>query len=586
MEGARAGASGQGDWLWVTPEKGATLQYGKLHAYDADGVALPSRLEVKPGGKGLRLLTDVQGARFPIVVDPFIQQQVLSAFDGAANDNFGYSAALNSAGDIAIFGAYQKTVNGNTKQGAAYVFTRNGTVWSQQQILTDTTTGAVNDYFGYSVALNGPGDTAFIGAQNKTVGINGAQGAAYVFTRSGAVWSQQQIFTDTAGAGSDGFGRAVAVNSAGDLALIGSPFKAINGNSAQGATFVFSRNGAIWSQQQILTDTTTGAGGDLFGYSVGLNSAGNIGIIGAINKNVNGNMFQGVAYIFTRTGTTWNQQQVLSDTITGASNDRFGWSVALNSAGDTALIGATFKKIGTNNLQGAAYVFSWNGATWSQQQRLTDSAGAFIDYFGYSVALNGAGDTALVGSYGKDNMGAGLVFTRTGTVWNQSQVLTDSTSVALDTQLGRSVALNGVGDFAVIGAPNKQIGANNSQGAAVTYSLCNTLLVTNTTDDGTGTVCGTFSFALTQSAGVTITFALSQGSTISFTNMLSPTVKNGVTIDGGAGITLDGNGMSGDGLQLQGSDILINLTIRKFAGRQLVTLGRGNKLQRVIVQKT
>jgi hypothetical protein len=133
-----------------------------------------------------------------------------------------------------VIGAYAKAAGANTFQGAAYVFTRSGTVWSQQQKLT-ASDGSNSDLFGYSVSVSV--DTVAIGAWQKTVGANNAQGAAYVFTRSGTVWSQQQKLTASDGAASDQFGVSVSVN--GNTVVISANTKAVGANSAQGAAYVF-----------------------------------------------------------------------------------------------------------------------------------------------------------------------------------------------------------------------------------------------------------------------------------------------------------------------------------------------------------
>ena len=109
---------------------------------------------------------------------------------------------------------------------------------------------------------------------------------------------------------------------------------------------------------------------------------------------------QGAVYVFTRSGSTWSQQQELTASD-GAANDHFGYSVALSADGNTALIGAYDKTIGNNYEQGVAYVFTRSGSTWSQQQELTASDGAAKMHFGYSVALSADGNTALIGAYEK-----------------------------------------------------------------------------------------------------------------------------------------------------------------------------------------
>ena len=122
---------------------------------------------------------------------------------------------------------------------------------------------------------------------------------------------------------------------------------------------------------------------------------------------------------------------------------------------------------------------------------------------------------------------------------------------------------------------------------------CISLVVTQISDDGTGTTCGSFSYALAQSVGtastpVTITFALSSGNTITFTGALSQTVKQHVVIDGSSNmvignniVVLNGNGVASAGLRLEGKDTLKNLTVEHFGGTQIITLGPGNRLMRV-----
>jgi hypothetical protein len=173
-----------------------------------------------------------------------------------------------------VTGAYNK----NSGEGAAYVFVRSGTAWSQQKELT-ASDAAAGDLFGLSVALSG--STALIGAHGK----NSNTGAAYVFVRSGTAWSQQKKLTASDGAADDFFGGSVALD--GQTAVIG----AIGGNSGGGAAYVFARSGTAWSQQAELT-ASDAAHDDSFGGSVAL--SGKTAIIGAHNKNAGA----GAAYAF------------------------------------------------------------------------------------------------------------------------------------------------------------------------------------------------------------------------------------------------------------------------------------------------
>jgi hypothetical protein len=326
-----------------------------------------------------------------------IQQAQLSAADGAAQDYFGTSVALD--GDTALVGAPEDDIGANGNQGSAYVFARSGTTWSGQAQLI-AADGAAEDYFGYSVAL--AGDTALVGAPYDRVGGNAAQGSAYVFARSGSSWTQQQQLTAADGAAEDNFGYSVAL--AGDTALVGAPYDRVGGNAAQGSACVFTRSGTTWSGQAQLT-AADGAALDHFGTSVAL--AGETALVGAYYDDVGGNADQGSAYVFTRSGTSWSGQAQLS-AGDGAAEDYFGTSVAL--AGETALVGAPYDVIGSNAAQGSAYVFvldrvaptttatltpaanaaGWNNATVTLTLTAADSGGSGLDRTYYRFGSGGA----------------------------------------------------------------------------------------------------------------------------------------------------------------------------------------------------
>ncbi len=390
----------------------ATARISGLVAYDAAGRALPGRFALH--GDELLLQVDDAGAQYPLVVDPFVQQAELTASDGAAGDQFGFSIALSGDGNTAVVGAFGHTVNGNVYQGAAYVFTNSGGNWSQQAELS-ASDGAAGDWFGDSVALSGDGNTAVLGASGHAVNGNQIQGAAYVFTNSAGSWSQQAELTASDGVYDDEFGISVALSSDGNTALVGALFHTVNGNTNyQGAAYVFANSAGSWSQQQELT-ASDGAGGDLFGNSVTLSSDGNTALVGAYAHTVNGNRYQGAGYVFTNSAGSWSQQAELTASD-GVYDDEFGISVALSSDGNTALVGALFHTVnGNTNYQGAAYVFANSAGSWSQQQELTASDGAGGDLFGNSVTLSSDGNTALAGApyhtvNGNANQGAAYTF--------------------------------------------------------------------------------------------------------------------------------------------------------------------------------
>ena len=319
----------------------------------------------------------------------------------------------------------------------------------------DASDGAANDYFGISVAISG--DTAVVGAYQHKVGSNVAQGAAYIFVRQGITWAAQAELTASDGAASDHFGYSVAIS--GDTALVG----AYNHNSQRGEAYVFVEPSGGWSSGTETGRLTAsdGVAGDLFGISVAI--SGDTALVGAHRHNNS----QGEAYVFVEPAGGWVTSNVAAIlTIPGViANAFFGCSVAIS--GDTALVGA----YGINSNQGMAYVFVKPSGGWisgTPTAYLAASGGAANDDFGRSVAISG--DTALVGAPNHQvgsyaNQGVTYVFVKPAGGWvnsNQTATLTASDGFAND-NFGESVAISG--DTALIGA----WGHNSSQGEAYVF---------------------------------------------------------------------------------------------------------------------
>ncbi|MEO7659874.1 MAG: FG-GAP repeat protein, partial [Pyrinomonadaceae bacterium] len=159
-------------------------------------------------------------------------QQKLTGFDSVAEDTFGWSVAIS--GDTVVVGANLDDI-AETDQGSAYIFTRNGTVWSQQHRLS-ASDAAANDQFGVSVAISG--DIVIVGA----FGDDSFRGSAYVFTRSGVIWTEQQKLTASVRVIDSDFGWSVGIT--GQTAIIG----ANREESDRGSAYVFLRNGSVWQQ--------------------------------------------------------------------------------------------------------------------------------------------------------------------------------------------------------------------------------------------------------------------------------------------------------------------------------------------------
>ena len=306
------------------------------------------------------------------------EQAKLTASDGAASDDFGISVAI--AGDTIVVGAYRDDIdNNNTNSGSAYVFTRTGTTWTEQANLM-ASDGASSDRFGISVSI--AGDTIVVGAhQNDDNGTN--SGSAYVFTHSGATWTEQAKLLASDGGADDEFGISVAI--AGDTIVVGGDD---DSGSSSGSAYVYTRTGTTWTEQAKLT-ASDGAAGDEFGHSVAV--VGETIVVGARLDDDNGTN-SGSAYVFTGTGTAWTEQAKLTASD-GAAFDEFGTSVAI--AGDNIVVGA-YRDDDNGDRSGSAYVYVWTGSTWTEEAKLTAGDGVEFDHFGWSVAT--AGDTIVVGA--------------------------------------------------------------------------------------------------------------------------------------------------------------------------------------------
>jgi hypothetical protein len=484
-----AGPDKKSTALTLTRKDGQTaLRYTGLNVRDAVGRELRSWLELR--GKRLMLRMEDSGARYPVVVDPWIQQAELTASDGGSYDHYGWSVAISGntivVGGVCHPGTSVDCVAGYSGgPGAAYVFAESAGTWSQQQELT-ASDGAPGDWFGESVAVDG--STIVVGAPHHEVGRNVSQGAAYVFVRSGTTWGQEAELTSSDGAAGDKFGWSIAVD--GSTVIVGAPHHEIGSNLGQGAAYVFAESGTTWGQGAELR-ASDGAAGDKFGWSVAV--SGSTAIVGAILHTVGSNAGQGAAYVFVESGGMWSPQAELAASD-GAANDYFGSSVAVS--GGTAVVGSpgpvTF--IHSSKYAGGAYVFVESGTTWSQQAELTASDGVGSDNFGNSVAVDETTSTVVVGALNhavgrQGDQGAAYVFAQSGTTWDQQAELTAS-DWAGDDNFGTSVALSG--STAVAGAPWHSVGSNKWQGTAyvfvpgpITVTLPTTLNFANEALDNT-----------------------------------------------------------------------------------------------------
>ncbi|MDX2118515.1 MAG: GC-type dockerin domain-anchored protein [Planctomycetota bacterium] len=357
----------------------------------------------------------------------------------AANDNLGVSIDVDR--DTMIVGAYNYDPAGKLNAGAAIVFRWAGTAWVEEARLV-AADGFASDQFGRSVSISG--NTAVVGAVGADLPGKNNAGAIYVFQRSGTTWTQVTKLTASDSAAGDQLG--VSVDFDGDTILSGAPTKTGTAGSAQGAAYVFTRTAGVWSQQAKLLDSI-GASGDQFGASVALQ--GDTCVVASPFDDVT-LTDRGSASVFTRSSGLWTKRTTLNPGD-GLAFDNFGNCVAIDNG--TIVVGASSHDLTTNGNQGAIYVFTGSGATWLQQSKLTRPSPAGNDFFPTSIAIQG--DTVVAGFQSFDgivgaNQGAGVYFSRAGTIWTSGQFFQPNETQA-GALIGSSVTISdqfvGIGSF-------------------------------------------------------------------------------------------------------------------------------------------
>jgi len=239
----------------------------------------------------------------------------LTALDSAASNQFGRSVAID--GDLVVVGAWQNGFN----RGALYIFRRDAGGWVQESKLL-ASDGVMGDYLGTAVAIQG--SRVIGGAYGDDTAAVTNHGAAYVFRRNApGSWTQEAKLVASDAAGSDEFGRGVAID--GDTAIIGTwPFW----SDGPGAAYAFVRDGTTWSQQAKLTHPSPGAA-DYFGFTVGV--SGDVVVVGAWADDVAGVTNQGSSHFFRRVAGTWSHWAELTRPAPQGSA-YFGFSVAIDGA--------------------------------------------------------------------------------------------------------------------------------------------------------------------------------------------------------------------------------------------------------------
>ena len=474
---------------------------------------------------------------------------------GALPGHTGVGVAISRDGNTVAIGAPHegssaRGINGNENDdtaynaGAVYVYTRNGAQWARQAYIKASNTGA-GDYFGSYVALSADGNTLAVAAHwesSAAAGVNGNQnddslpqaGAVYVFTRSGATWTQQAYLKASnpgrAGTGDepgdgDQFGFSLALSADGNTLAVGANSEDSvaagaksdpkdDSFSSAGAVYVLARRGSTWSQQAYLkADASTNMGlGDQFGFSLAISANGNTLAVGVSDESGSGRAVNapvdrmrggsGAVYVFARTGATWTREAYLK-TWNAEGGDSWGVSVAISDDGNTLATGSldedclctgverTNQMAGLGDQKadlstGAVAIFVRSGTIWTQQAYIKASNTGQEDWFGVRLALSGDGNTLVAAAPNEDSdargingpqtndaateAGAVYVFTRTGTTWTQLAFVKGSNTEAYD-EFGGAVGLSRDGRTMVVGAKGEDSSARGVNGNEADNSL-------------------------------------------------------------------------------------------------------------------
>jgi uncharacterized repeat protein (TIGR01451 family) len=439
--------------------RGTALRYSALSAVDAAGRSLAAWIDARAHTFSIRVAD--AGARYPVTIDPFLQQAKLTASDSLPQDRVGVSVAV--AGDVVVLGAPGADVAGRAGAGAAYVFVKPASGWAStyQTAKLTASDGQTGDSLGSSVAISG--DTIIAGAPGVDVDGRLSQGAAYVFTKPSSGWAsgaEQAKLTASDGRGGDDFGSAVAID--GTTAVVGAPLACVRAScGAQGTAYVFTRAAFIgWGQVAKLT-ASDAYYGDQLGTSVAVSGDTVVAAAPDADAQLYGDD-KGTAYVFEKPAGGWADANESTEIAPGAEsvaiqgrtivvgmpegggawvyvklvagggwawvadlltfehvNCKLGTSVAID--GRTVVVGAPR----AYSDQGAVYVYVEPDGGWSGTQyehaRLMASDGQASDLFGTSVAVSG--DTVVGGAP------AALVVNRTGTAYVFGQPVATTTAL-------------------------------------------------------------------------------------------------------------------------------------------------------------
>ncbi|MAP74217.1 MAG: hypothetical protein CMJ55_08160, partial [Planctomycetaceae bacterium] len=412
------------------------------------------------------------------------QEQKLLAYSPSPYDYFGQQSAVSGDGNTICVGARNEDTTAGDS-GAVYVYTYGSGTWTYRARLKASDAQASDILGEAGLAISDDGRTIVVAARLEDTGGTNA-GAAYVFMSSDSTWSSftQQKLQASNKAADDQFCRC-DVSGDGNTIIVGAPHEdgPTNSVASSGAAYIYSRSGNSWSEDQILYPSDPVVN-NYFGVDNALNEDGTVAAIAATGDDTSATD-SGAVYIFTKSNGTWSQETKLKVTSGGPNASDHWGGVSLSDDGLTLSAGTGNDDTTASN-SGAVYVFNKSGGTWSQTVKLKASNAGANDKLGGRTRISGTGDTIVSGAREEDtgttNAGSAYIFTLNNGTWTQRQQIQASDRASGDL-FGDSVGISKDGTVISVGAVTEDGGGGDSGSAYVFRGTGGGTTTTTTTID-------------------------------------------------------------------------------------------------------
>ena len=428
---------------------------------------------------GCDVAEGLTGQRFIDQLKSYTNADIAASIDATGYSANNADAELEvkqnvNVSEIVNFNQYQYVLNANVEP----------TISELLELKDVASDGAANDFLGNSVKVSDDGSTMVVGAHGED-DKGSAAGAVYIYSWDGSNWTGEEKLTASDGAANDYFGWTVDISEDGNTILVSAYGDDDKGSNA-GSAYIYKRDNSSspWVETKILA--IGGVADDHFGYSLALSGNGNTAVVSS-RLDDDGGTDSGSVYIYQYNGVAWQflTKQVASDDV--AASDYFGVSVDIAADGRTVVVGAWYDDdYGTNS--GAAYIYDFNGISWSETQKITASDGSGAAGFGSSVSISSDGKSIVVGAPYNDgaaggDSGAAYLYQYDGAIWQEVEILKSSDLAASD-QFGYSVSITEDGKRMLVGARYDDDSSTNS-GSVYTYAINNVAALDSfTVDEG------------------------------------------------------------------------------------------------------